>query len=875
MFTALLATPVLRADQPSRTVAKQVVVPVVTIEAAHQQYWLGTVVEALEDRDQRWTLDSILTSEMQQRFVAIRGTYPNFSYTSSAYWLRCTVVSAQDILPHEWLIAAYYPSLEHVDFTIITPDGRRFHTQSGATIPLAEKILEHRYHLAYLPPMLHGDTLRVFIRVASRMTTAIPLDIITQRRLVENESVQMIPVWLYFGIALAMCCYNGFLAFTLRDKAYLFYVLYIVFYGAFMFVSVNALVFQYFPAFAGLVPTLVTCLSLSGNVAALFFMRTFLRLRHLQKAGSWLQWWFTGLVWVNGLAFAAQWFVPIQQMHRSLNLIALMAIALVLTAAVVAVRAKYRPAIFFLTGWLFFLAGGIVFVLSNLAILPKTPMFQFSVQLGSAVEMMLLSLALTDRIAILRRERENARAEALNGEIYRLRVVELAEANEEINRQKALLEEQTQETEIANRQLVETNDSLHQAYGDALQHQELAEARARELTALNEEVVHAKLRAEESDRLKSEFLGNLSHEIRTPLTAIMGFAEIARDHATAEVHGYIERIVAAGNTLLRLFTDMLELSKVEAGTLVVSLGEVNVADLCERVHISFASEAAAKGVELSLAVSSELPPALLLDVVKLRQTMQHLVGNAVKFTRQGFIRVSVQAASHPWMPGLEEPDLEERVNGDVVDVRIVVQDSGIGIAADKQASIFHAFRQQDGNTTRSYGGLGVGLTIAHHLVEAMGGSITVESELGIGSTFTILLRDVSIIVPVSSQLESPNSSAIGSELFPWESGLVAYSSIRPQCPPRLLALIDDVFLPLWQSVLPRMNNLDIEEFGRQLLEAGAFFDVEPLQRYGTELRALAVSLKLVEMEREFRAFSQLVEPQALTATPDLLTEERS
>lgn len=679
------------------------------VQSECERYTLGAGVEFLEDATARIGFGDVLQGQYQQRFQPIRGAYPNFSYTSSAFWLRFRIIPTfdhPDPNADKWLLAAYYPSLEYVDYYVlvssntVTPRALSV-TKSGARVALVAKPFQHRYHLAVLPAWRRGDTVQVYVRVVSRMTAAVPLELVSEREFLATDRMEMTLVWLYFGLVLGMMCYNGFLCIALRDRAYLFYVCYVVCYAAFIFVSVNALVFQYLPALGQFVPSLVTWTNLLGNVCALLFARVFLRLAEFAPR---LQRVVYAVIALHIVAFASQWFVPIHAMHRALNLIAVVVIAVMVASGIVAARKRFRPARFFLAAWTAFLLGGLTFVLSNLGIIPKTPFIQHGIQLGSAIEMLLLSLALADRIALIRREREEARALASQTLVARRHAdelksvnAELEEKNQELNRQQSILYEQAIELEAVQSELWRQHD----------------------------QTVQAMRRAEESEELKNEFLGNLNHEIRTPLTAIRGFSEVLRlQAASEEARSYVERIITASDHLMNLFGDLLQLSKMFAGRLECSFDEVQPRLECQTALDFFAHEMEQKKLDVSLRVADHAPMLIVQDAAKFRQVLIHLVSNAVKFTTHGGVTVS-----------LVPIDAAQPEHGVIIEVA----DTGVGIAPDKLHVIFEAFRQQDGSTTRTYGGLGIGLTICRSYVQAMGGTIEVASILGEGATFTVRL----------------------------------------------------------------------------------------------------------------------------------------
>lgn len=246
------------------------------------------------------------------------------------------------------------------------------------------------------------------------------------------------------------------------------------------------------------------------------------------------------------------------------------------------------------------------------------------------------------------------------------------------------------------------------------------------------DLLEAKEKAEESVKIKEEFLANMSHEIRTPMNAVLGFADLLYEGVKEPKYlEYIKSIRNSGKHLLLIINDILEISKIQAGKMQIELKPVNPYALFKDLHSTFKMKIDEKNIEFIIDIDQNLPKSLLLDEVRIRQILFNLIGNAVKFTQKGFIKISATSKYYD----------EDK---SIMDFIIKIEDSGIGIAKQQQEKIFSPFTQQSGQSVEQYGGTGLGLTISKKLANLMGGDITLESDVDRGSVFTVLIKNISI-----------------------------------------------------------------------------------------------------------------------------------
>ena len=286
------------------------------------------------------------------------------------------------------------------------------------------------------------------------------------------------------------------------------------------------------------------------------------------------------------------------------------------------------------------------------------------------------------------------------------------------------LEKETSGLRHTENQLQKKMSEVEQGRHAAMNMMADSERARKEAEQLNELLTEATARAEAANIAKSQFLANMSHEIRTPMSVITGFAGLlSSEEDPNEQKSYVDLIQKAGKSLLRIIDEILDVSRIEAGKLEIKIEDCSLDNLLSGIEVMMQPLAREEGLQFGVFRCGKLPATIQTDSGRLRQCLINLIGNAIKFTKRGHVRLKVSV-----------DDIQDKPF-----LRFDVKDTGIGIPQDKHVAVFETFSQADGSNTRQYGGTGLGLTIAKQLAQLLGGDLSFTSEEGKGSVFSLVI----------------------------------------------------------------------------------------------------------------------------------------
>ncbi|HYF02794.1 MAG TPA: sensor histidine kinase [Patescibacteria group bacterium] len=648
--------------------------PIVTTNA-HGQYSIGRYLSILEDKSGKLEIHNVASPEFSKLFKKSDAENPSYGLTKSAYWIRFDL-DTRRTHQHEWLLELSYPVIDEVILFKKQNDGSFKKRVSGDMHAFKTREIKHR-NIVFVLPSDTSSIQTYYLRLTTSGSMQIPLTLWDKDIFTAKDHEEQLAFGLYYGIVFVMIVYNIFVFFFIGDKSYLFYSLYLLVFTLFL-MAVNGLSFEYlWPQSPWWANKSLTFFAFAFLAMSLLFTREFLATEKLlPKADRFIK----IQIWLGVLIAAFSFLISYAILVRMAIVLVFPLVFTILYTAVRSLKKGYRPARYYISAWSVFMGGLVIFVFKTLGILPNNMFTQYGVQIGSTLEVLLLAVALADRISILKKEKEKAEKEAVNAEIYRLKNVEIAQALEKV--------------QILNEQLTESKTHLTEAN--------------QYLTELNDE--------------KNEFLGIAAHDLKNPLASIILSTElITHYYDKFSKEAVIDKVKTIEMTAARMrdiVTNLLDVNAIESGKIHMSPENINLTEFVQKICFDYTERAQAKNIELQFQPQVG-DIAIFADKQAVGEILDNLVSNALKYSPCGksvFVKV-----------------LKKNVQTALIEVR----DEGPGLNEEDQKKLFKKFARLSPTPTGGETSTGLGLSIVKKLCEAIGAQVWCESREGAGAAFFV------------------------------------------------------------------------------------------------------------------------------------------
>ena len=609
-----------------------------------------------EDKGGNTSLDKAQRLFESGQFNSANANF-NFGFSDSPYWVYLAFSIEEDNPQFEWkdiLFEFNYPHIDDIQiYRSIGQEKPRLYSSLGDHLPFSERRIPDSVFV--IPEVIKmNDTYHYWIRVETTSSMMLLISIWDKDNYIEEKNHRLLAYGIYYGILIVMIFYNMFIGFSIKDRSYLHYVGYIVSFTVFQ-ACLFGHAYQYFwPTMPRLNEWVLPASVFLCLMFAVSFSRYFLQ---IDKQHPRINTMLIVIVAFCYVSLFASFFVGYRVSILLAVWIGFGAVLSILIAAVNSLLTGFRGAKLFLMAWVTLLFASVVMGLTASGFLPANIFTRHVAQVGSALEVILLSLALADRINCIKAEKR-----FLEKQIK----LKLEEKNIELNSALDLLKE--------------------------------------------------------NNTLKDEFLATISHELRTPMNGIEGSLQIIQDgFIDGSVKPHVEAATQSANRMTQLVDSLLEYSEIQSGDWHLFEQPFILDRLVEKCKSIIDSDCSIKGIQFSIVNNTDIQSQLIGDSLRLHHLLFQLLDNAVKFTHKGSITLTI--------------DAHEIEGGYQLDFTIC--DTGIGIATETLKDIFESFRQMDGSFSRQYGGLGIGLSLCKAIVDRMGGTISVNSVLDEGTTFTV------------------------------------------------------------------------------------------------------------------------------------------
>ncbi|WP_250656120.1 response regulator [Alkalimarinus coralli] len=744
-------------------------------------YAVNALVRVLEDPDNTLTLNDVRLPEKDQAFSRAEEGPLNLGYSESAFWIKLPIRYAGKKDSAEWWFQLDLPLLDYSELHLVVDDDnspdRIISKSMSYDTPLNERDVDHVTQV-YRFSLEKGEKATLYLKIHNNFSIHLPLAIYTPEGFATHIAIEELFYGAFIGAILIMTAYNMFMFISVREKSFLFYILYMMAYLVFLMTErVHGL------SAWGEIPSILHKQNLSYYIwgswfFALLMARSFLDTKEKEPGLDFVVKVFIYIVLVSmvvtayaDLTTGIQWAVFGTLLY---------AVLMAWMAYTVMMRGN-AAARFYFVAWILNFGGVAIYALTVTGFIPFNFITGNSPHIGIVCQLVLISFALGDRLKVAQRQAVQANQQALdNMKRYRSLFDNAVEGIFQISLNRRFIDANPAMAKMLGysspkKMIKDVRDAISICYPfeDDLAKvieviedgNEVYEMDARyigrngdicwatstvriiydkknnplhlegtfvditeriERERVERESEQARLEtevAEASAAAKSQFLANMSHEIRTPLTAIIGYGESLLDDSLSdeEKHESSEVVVRSGKHLLQLINDILDHSKIDADKLDTEIMTVNLLTLLNEIKTYFDAKAAEKNIDFNLQYRFPLPSEIQTDPTRLKQILINLCSNALKFTEAGSISLMVSC----------DP-LSRKLT-------IKVSDTGVGVKPEQLDKLFDPFAQAAPSIARQYGGTGLGLSISRRLAEMLGGSITATSVYGEGSEFEVTI----------------------------------------------------------------------------------------------------------------------------------------
>lgn len=640
-------------------------------------YLIGKHIQFLHDKDQKLDFATVSSSKYSAKFIQSTKAVPSLGMGTATYWLRFTVDNHSE-KNKKWIMELKFFRFKKI--ILYYKQNGKLHVQRSGYFHLREREIVHSYHALNIGV---PQKTTYYLQVQNTGPFFFPIVLWEANAFTKNSINEDMLSFFYVGIILALVWYNLFLFLILKDICYWHYVVYVISISA-LFMCTRGFVFSFFSDVPG---SLVYASSLLFGCLTIISINFFsIKFLNIAKTNVLYQ----ILVTIRVLSFLSMAFSFLQH-HFVIFFILILGVTNTITIVIASFQSfanGYKPARYFLYAWCALLLIFVQILLERLGIISyhlthygllSGIVFQFAI----VWDAIFLAVSLADRVNTIAKEKESAQ-------------------------QETLLLKNTINHELENKVQTRTKE-LYSAN-----------------TTLKEEINERKKTEEalkKATKIKSDFLATMSHEIRTPMNAILGIAQLLDDTPLNEQQQkYINSLNYSSQHLLSLINDILDLSKLESGKFELSPKTFVMKEFLQETVRIFDIKMAEKSLDFICNIGEKFPKYLIGDSVRLKQVLLNLISNAIKFTEQGSITLSVDSIS------LDDDD-------DTVYVKFSVEDTGIGIPRNKIQTLFSSFVQINLSAEKEHEGTGLGLTISQKIVRNMQGEIRVESLENYGSLF--------------------------------------------------------------------------------------------------------------------------------------------